>query len=217
MFTNPKSRKLFIPDDEFPQRQLKVPVKYQNIDNEWTLAEHFMSSVVIAESYFGKRDNDLTFAGIEFRPNVGSPVSIPDFNNKFIIIQLGKDAFDDWSQAAFQLAHEVVHFLTTSPTNKVTNLEEGLATWFEHHYFNTYFGKGWYNPPTSGYYYDALENVKKLFQSTSNKVIFDIRQSRQTKISDITKEELMSKGCEKQVAEFLVEIFPEYRPKSATP
>ena len=94
----------------------------------FTLTTYALKYLLEAESIFGPRTKDYTYAGIELNP-VGPPLIWYPFD-KFVVIQVSESTALDAKQAIFQIAHEIIHVLSPNGQAKTSNLEEGLATYF---------------------------------------------------------------------------------------
>jgi len=96
----------------------------------WSLTTAFAKLLRDAQDAYGPRDRSFNFIGFHFcgpyacleRYKWGSPGDI--------IIVLPEGACFNLDKACFNLAHEVIHFLSPSIGTPVTVFEEGLATVF---------------------------------------------------------------------------------------
>jgi hypothetical protein len=159
-----------------------------------------------AEELFGPRDKSFTFLGIEFLfEGEGGPNLWWDQDNA--IIQLQKNVFYDFDTACMHCAHECVHLLSPIKTENATYLEEGAATYFEE-YVRKQIGFE-RKSPLLPKYIKALDNVSILLDSRKD-VVKAIRE-KTVKISDITKDQLLSycPKLDKTVADFLCQKFYE--------
>ena len=92
-----------------------------------TLITNAITYLLTAETIFGERTKEYTFAGIEFN-ETGPRIWFP--RPKFVVIQLTPDTAVDFKRGVFQLSHEVVHLISPFGQPTTNNLEEGLATYF---------------------------------------------------------------------------------------
>ena len=81
-----------------------------------------------AEELYGRRDMDWTPIGVEFCACNAPHIWFPG-GRKHVAIRLTLRALNDWNEALWQLAHEIVHVLGPVEGN-TNNLEEGIATHF---------------------------------------------------------------------------------------
>ena len=98
------------------------------------LRRHLGNMLEMAEDLFGQRDRWYRYVGIEFH-DANSKLkylSRPDgdIDGLDIIIRLSQLAAQNISQACFEMAHETVHFLAPTGSQKVTNLQEGGRMFF---------------------------------------------------------------------------------------
>jgi hypothetical protein len=143
----------------------------ENTGSGWTytLTSQLGNLLREAESRFGPRDATYTILGIEFggdRPSLWYPGDC-----KHVSVKLSKSASQDYQQAYFQLAHEVVHLISPTGTANANVLEEGLA-----HIFSLEMtkAKGLNYRGEIPAYDDAADHVNVMLASNSN-IIRDIR------------------------------------------
>ncbi|KUQ84811.1 hypothetical protein [Enterobacter genomosp. O] len=136
--------------------------------NTWTLASYTKEILSVMTCRYGPRDSNWLLCGVEFHNNVPQ-VWYPGANQAatcgYIIIMLSVEAFSDAKRAVYQLAHELVHTLSTVIGVEAPVLEEGLATAFSEDIIEQLFGepdKHSYTADTR--YRDAAANVRMLLQ-----------------------------------------------------
>jgi hypothetical protein len=95
----------------------------------WTLTTRLGQMLSRAESLYGPRDSSWTILGVEFAPNPPPMIWYPG-NCKHIAIRLAPNALNSEAVALYQLAHECIHLLAPTGSNKANVLEEGVATAF---------------------------------------------------------------------------------------
>ena len=130
-----------------------------------------------------------------------------NYNLDDVTIYISYDCIDNYDLARFQIAHEVIHTLYTNKQENTTNLEEGLAVFFQLK-----------ESPTIGIedganeYRNACELVTQLINDNPQ----IIKQAREiepniSKISTDLLLQLKSNIDLKQLNE-LTQIFPKYLP-----
>ena len=166
---------------------------------------------MLAESraMFGEEDTQYKVIDISFWDNLPEAHYADQNNLSKIDIKLSMDAIDNEPQACYQLAHESIHLI--SPNRRldgefieVTNLEEGLATYFAGYYMAKFFNDETWRPANDKYR-DALDIVKKMLSINSG--IIRILRKKQPIISKITMSDLLSENIPVELAEKLVVKF----------
>ena len=103
----------------------------------WSMTTRLGDMLKEAELLFGPRDRSWTILGAEIRTDEhGVPQNwFPGYPaRQDIVLQVVPPADKNRNEAAYQLAHEVVHVLAPHPGSRATVLEEGVATWFAAYY-----------------------------------------------------------------------------------
>jgi hypothetical protein len=122
----------------------------------------------------------------------------------------------DRAQAAFQVAHELVHVLSQPLDTaglKATRLEEGLAAWFSQYYtFERYLFS---MVIADKRYEDARDDTAKLLVHPN--VIREIRERRQPVISRINASDIteVCRACAPALAQALTRRFCDDTPPAA--
>jgi hypothetical protein len=96
----------------------------------WTLTTLMGQMLDEAEALYGRRDMDWTLLGVEFFIGATAPETWFPGNRKHVAIRLTLLAANDYDEALWQLAQEIVHLLAPVKRGCANNLEEGLATYF---------------------------------------------------------------------------------------
>lgn len=170
---------------------------YQNLMNELLFK---------AEEKFGKRKEATKIRGVEINAS-GPCLWFNNYNLDDVTIYISYDCINNYDLARFQIAHEVIHTLYTNKQENTTNLEEGLAVFFQLK-----------ESPTIGIedganeYRNACELVTQLINDNPQ----IIKQAREiepniSKISTDLLLQLKSNIDLKQLNE-LTQIFPKYLP-----
>lgn len=173
-----------------------------------TLTRHLGIFLSTLEHKFGSRNRDFTILGIEIldepgtSPHTWFPPSDPKC--KHVIIHLSYGALKSFERARWQLAHECVHLLdphvaTLEPTS---NLEEGLARWFQDNAVGTQF-----SDPNNNYA-QAAKIVTKIIETAPN-AIRELRVDKGQPLAHVQAADL-AKLCQsltKSEVEFLCARF----------
>lgn len=179
----------------------------------WTLASRLGDMLFKAEAFFGSRDATFTILGTEFTSKEQPQIWFPGWpERKNIIVQLTREVSENFDQACYQMAHEVVHCLTPKPYGNSTVLEEGIACWFSDWYMKKQLNNtDWHSGDPK--YKKALELVNKLFAEEQNTQIIKEFRAQGKNFSDITPEDLKSKfdGIPPDVFETLCQKFINYK------
>lgn len=116
-----------------------------------TLTYKFMEMLNWAEELFGKRLENWTYIGIEFRQD-GPYINYYPNNKVSIVLSSGcSNTFPIHPQLYYQLSHETCHLLYPTGKKDANNLNEGIST-----YFSKIFIEKEY--PGNNY---AMDNIKK--------------------------------------------------------
>jgi hypothetical protein len=96
----------------------------------WTFTSLGGELLAQAEAQYGARNNSWTYIGPEIC--ISTPVPRVWFpgGRRHVAIQLTPAVMNDFDEAVFQLAHEVVHLLEPAGLASAPVIEEGLATIF---------------------------------------------------------------------------------------
>lgn len=159
-----------------------------------TLTVKFLEMLNLAEELFGKKNEDWTFIGIEFRQ--GGPY-IRYYSKNKVSIVLSSDCSRTFPQSPklyFQLSHETCHILYPTGKNDANILNEGISTYFSKIFVEKEYPKSKYaiNAIEESIYYEAFLLVEKLLDLDQD-AIKKIR-SLNRDISNISIEELKSLG-----------------------
>jgi len=150
----------------------------------------FLEILDLAENYFGNRDKNWTFIGLEFFEN--GPY-IKYYPNNRISIVLSKDCsrtFPDCPQLYFQLAHETCHLLYPTGKADANILIEGISTYFSKIYQEMKYPNSTYaiDSIKKSKYFEAYQIIEKLLINDPY-VIRNIRQ-KGIDLTNISENEL---------------------------
>lgn len=169
---------------------------------QWTIASRVVDALAVAESRFGPRDGAFNLLGYMFDgafPRLGV-----DLDQKTLLLFLADYSEQDFSQAIYQLSHEVVHMLAPAGSGRPTYLEEGLATLFSEQYTYQATGLSYTSPIPS--YTTALEAVVAFM--VDDQTMRNLRTIQPT-FSAVTQAMLKSASpnCPDTVADLLCSTF----------
>ena len=175
--------------------------KYKDDAYKAELVSQLIDMVHIATKLFGPRNLYYTVIDIGFGGNQPE-IQYPSENHPYIIIRLSAKAKKDRLIACYQMAHETVHLLAPTSRCHVTNLEEGVASYFAIYYMKNYY-KGEekelnnYNwEPDDPRYIPPLKKVTRLFEKDKY-FVSELRRKSQHLFQDITAEGIINiiEGC----------------------
>ncbi len=184
-----------------------IRTQFQN--NHWslTLSSRFAIMLEEAQQQFGPRDASYSPAGIEF---ADTPVPYIWYwypagaNAKYLIVRLPVNCANDNVQACYQLAHETVHFLSPTGTNKANILEEGAATLFATRYIMQNFGVPFL---AGGAKYQEAEKMVEALLAIDAEAVRKVRKIQPT-FSKITVDDLTKAcACPPDLADQLLKSF----------
>ncbi len=162
--------------------------------HSWTIITKFGHILKKAEKKYGNRDNNYTILGIELTSKNNPQIWFPNYGKSiYIVIQITENCLNDMDRAVFQVAHETIHCLSPIKENKVSVLEEGLATLFSIEYCKkNNHGKSW--SAKKAEYINAQILVKELFKIDKN-IIKKLR-AVQPSFSKISKQLILKTNPE---------------------
>ena len=158
-----------------------------------------------AQQQFGPRDASYTPAGIEI---ADTPTPYIWYwyvaSGKYLIVRLTLSCATDTVRACYQLAHETIHFLSPTGTNKTNVLEEGVATLFAHRYVIQNFGVPY---PPGANKYERAEKLAETLLAVDADAVRKVR-AIQPAFSKITVDDLTKVcACPSDLAGQLLEPF----------
>ncbi|TKB96179.1 hypothetical protein [Pedobacter cryotolerans] len=172
--------------------------------HSWTITSKLGHILRIAEKKYGPRDYTYTILGVELNQDGHPRIWYPG-DCKNLVIQISMNCINDIDRAVFQVAHEAIHCLSPTGTNRANVLEEGLANLFSIEYTLANGNGIWTSNDQK--YTDASELVKQLL-SFDQEIIKKLRLA-QPAISSIDKELILktNSNVPENLAERLTVIF----------
>jgi hypothetical protein len=114
--------------------------------------ERLRHTLKLAQMRFGPRVYNDTNLSITFH---AGPAQVFFPSHSEVAVRLSRACEFDYLLGCYQLAHETIHLLSPVGGDRVTALEEGLATLFSHDYLRENIDIDW-SPPTDRRYAEAM-------------------------------------------------------------